>query len=76
MLKVVSLPLNSPHFKMNKKFCLKWNEFQSNVASAFSLLRNKTTFQDVTLVSDDHKLIQAHKVVLSACTAHQEMFVK
>ena len=70
MIKVVSLPLNSPHFKMTEKFFLKWNEFQSNVASAFSLLRNKTTFQDVTLVSHDHKLIQAHKVVLSACSGY------
>ena len=55
---------------MSEKFCLKWNDFQSNVTSAFSLLRTKTIFQDVTLVSDDHKQISAHRVVLVACSEY------
>ena len=55
---------------MNEKFCLKWNDFQSNVSSSFSLLRTKTNFQDVTLVSDDHKQISAHRVVLVACSEY------
>ena len=55
---------------MSEKFCLKWNDFQSNVTSAFSLLRTKTNFQDVTLVSDDHKQISAHRVVLVSCSEY------
>ena len=55
---------------MSEKFCLKWNDFQSNVTSAFSLLRTKTDFQDVTLVSDDHKQISAHRVVLVSCSEY------
>ena len=55
---------------MSEKFCLKWNDFQSNVTSAFSLLRTKTNFQDVTLVSDDHKQISAHRVVLAASSEY------
>ena len=55
---------------MSEKFCLKWNDFQSNVTSAFSILRTKSNFQDVTLVSDDHKQISAHRVVLTACSGY------
>ena len=55
---------------MAEKYCLKWNDFQSNVISAFSVLRTKSNFQDVTLVSDDHKQISAHKVVLTACSGY------
>ena len=50
----------------SEKFSLKWNDFQENVSSAFSTLREDTTFTDVTLVSEDGKHIQAHKVILSA----------
>ena len=57
---------------MTEKFCLKWNDFQTNVTSAFSLLRTKTDFQDVTLVSDDQRQISAHRVVLSACSVYFE----
>ena len=53
---------------MSEKFSLKWNDFQSNVTSAFSILR--TNFQDVTLVSEDHKQMSAHRVVWTACSRH------
>ena len=55
---------------MVEKYCLKWNDFQSNVISAFSVLRTKSNFQDVTLVSDDHKQLFAHRVVLTACSEY------
>ena len=55
---------------MTGKFCLKWNDFQSNIASAFSECQTKTNFQDVTLVSDDYKQISAHRVILSACSGY------
>ena len=50
----------------SEKFSLKWNDFQENVSSAFSSLREDTKFTDVTLVSEDGKHIHAHKVILSA----------
>ena len=49
-----------------EKFSLKWNDFQENMCSAFSTLRDDTTFTDVTLVSEDGQHLQAHKVILSA----------
>ena len=56
--------------KMNQteKFCLKWNDFKNNVSQSFTKLRKESHFFDVTLVSEDHKQIKAHKLVLSACS--------
>ena len=49
-----------------EKFCLKWNDFQTNVSKTFSSLRQEEHLFDVTLVSDDEQHIAAHKLVLSA----------
>ena len=51
-----------------ERFCLKWNDFTSNVSHSFSKLRNETKMADVTLMGNDHKLVSAHKLVLSACS--------
>ena len=51
---------------MSEKFSLKWNDFQSVVSQSFSVLRQEADLYDVTLVSDDHTQISAHKLVLSA----------
>ena len=48
-----------------EKFSLKWNDFQTTVTNSFKLLKQEKEFFDVTLVSDDQKQIQSHKVVLS-----------
>ena len=56
--------------KMSEKFCLKWNDFHSNVSKSFELFRNEDYLHDVTLVSDDHKQVSAHKLVLSACSEY------
>jgi len=51
----------------SEKFCLRWNDFESNISSAFRELRDDKDFFDVTLACDDEQ-IQAHKVILSACS--------
>jgi len=51
----------------SEKFCLRWNDFESNISFAFRELRNDKDFFDVTLACDDEQ-IQAHKVILSACS--------
>lgn len=51
----------------HEKFCLQWNDFESNISKAFRHLREDKDFFDVTLVCDDDQ-IQAHKVILSACS--------
>jgi len=50
-----------------EKFCLRWNDFESNISSTFRELRDDKDFFDVTLACDDEQ-IQAHKVILSACS--------
>jgi len=50
-----------------EKFCLRWNDFESNISHAFQELREDKDFFDVTLACDDDQL-QAHKVILSACS--------
>merc|ERR1712130_214405 len=50
-----------------EKFCLRWNDFESNISSAFRDLRTDKDFFDITLACED-ELIQAHKVILSACS--------
>lgn len=46
---------------------LCWNDFESCIFSAVSDLRNDDILCDVTLVCDDGE-IQAHRVILSACS--------
>jgi len=52
---------------MSEKFCLRWNDFENNIGIAFRELRDDKDFFDVTLACDDEQ-IQAHKVILSACS--------
>jgi len=49
------------------KFCLRWNDFESNISTAFRELREDKDFFDVTLACEDDQ-IEAHKVILSACS--------
>ena len=49
------------------KFRLWWNDFESNVSSAFRDLREEKEFLDVTLACEDSQ-VEAHKVILSACS--------
>ena len=51
-----------------EKFCLRWNDFETNISSAFKELRNDKDFFDVTLACDDDQQIQAHKVIIAACS--------
>ena len=51
----------------SEKFCLRWNDFESNISVAFRELREDKDFFDVTLACDDEQ-IEAHKVILSACS--------
>ena len=53
---------------MSEKFCLRWNDFETNVSQAFGQLRNEEYLHDVTLVCDDNKQVSAHRLVLSVCS--------
>jgi len=51
----------------NEKFCLRWNDFESNISVAFREIREEKDFFDVTLSVGDRQ-VQAHKIILSACS--------
>ncbi|CAH2068841.1 unnamed protein product, partial [Iphiclides podalirius] len=58
-----------------QRFCLRWNNHQSNMLSVFDQLLHAETFTDVTLAVDG-QLLKAHKMVLSACSPYfQALFV-
>ena len=52
----------------SEKFCLKWNDFETNISSAFRDLREEKDFFDITLLCEDDNQVMAHKVILSACS--------
>jgi len=51
----------------DERFCLRWNDFETNISNSFRELKDDKDFFDVTLACDDNQL-QAHKVILSACS--------
>ena len=60
---------------MSEKLCLKWNDFQENISSAFGSLRKDNDLSDVTLACEDGHQIEAHKVVLSVSSPlFQDLF--
>ena len=61
---------------MSEKFCLKWNDYQSNICYTYANLRSDDDFFDVTLVSDDQKIFKAHKLVLSSCSDYFKNILK
>ena len=48
--------------------CIKWNEFQTNMASYFQDLRDDKDFADVTLVCEDNNMFEVHKVIISSAS--------
>ena len=50
-----------------EKFCLRWNDFETNISSAFCDLKEEKDFSDVTLVCADQQ-VEAHRVILAACS--------
>ena len=60
----------------SEKFCLKWNDFQTNVSSSFSNMRKDNEFSDVTLAGDGDQNIEAHKVILAASSTFFSLLLK
>ncbi|XP_046390317.1 broad-complex core protein-like isoform X2 [Ischnura elegans] len=65
------------HWKMvdTQHFCLRWNNYQSSITSAFENLRDDEDFVDVTLACEG-KSLKAHRVVLSACSPYFRELLK
>jgi len=50
------------------KFCLRWNEFESNLSSAIQEVESEKCLYDVTVACDGGGEFPAHRLVLSACS--------
>lgn len=70
-----STPLTSEKSPSNpQQYCLRWNNYTSNLTNVFDQLLHNESFVDVTLACDG-KSIKAHKMVLSACSPYfQSLF--
>ena len=51
-----------------EKLCLKWNDFQQNIASSYQELQKGSDFSDVTLVCEENQQFEAHIIILAACS--------
>jgi len=51
------------------QFCLKWNNFQTSIVTAFGSLQSTEDLADVTLTCEGIS-IKAHKIILSACSPY------
>ncbi|KAG8221921.1 hypothetical protein J437_LFUL002480 [Ladona fulva] len=64
-----------PAMSSSQRFCLRWNNHQSNLLSVFDQLLHDESFVDVTLAVEG-LFLKAHKMVLSACSPYfQTLFV-
>lgn len=53
----------------SQRFCLRWNNHQTNLLSVFDQLLHDESFVDVTLAVEG-QFLRAHKMVLSACSPY------
>lgn len=71
---VTSTPTSENSSKNPQQFCLRWNNYQTNLTNVFDQLLQNESFVDVTLACDGNS-IKAHKMVLSACSPYfQSLF--
>ena len=51
-----------------EKFAFKWHNYTDHLRGMMKEMMKSEDFADVTLVSDDKKIIKAHRNILSACS--------
>ena len=55
-----------------QQFCLRWNDFQTNMVASFKHLRDEKSFCDVTIatevVSISRRMCNAFKMIFRAST--------
>jgi len=54
--------------KRAEQFCVKWRAYDASISQAFRDLKSNKNFLDVTVVCKDYINLEAHKVVLGACS--------
>merc|ERR1719481_1790684 len=58
-------------------FCLKWNNFETDIKDHFKKLKEEKKLFDATLVTEDGQHINTHKIILSAASQFfHDIFMK
>ena len=52
-----------------QQFCLRWNDFQTNMVASFKHLKDEKSFTDVTIACEGQST-KAHKMILCACSPY------
>ena len=61
----------------NDKFSLKWKDFQENMITSLKNIKGNNDLSDVTLVCEEDVQVDAHRIILSACSPFfQRIFKK
>ena len=60
---------NRPDKMSDENFHLQWQDFEANTVSAFKSLFAEQDLLDVTLVSEDELVLEAHSLVLFTSSA-------
>jgi len=58
-----------------EKFCLRWNDFERNISTAFTELKKEKELFDCTL-SCGSRQIETHKLILSSCSPFFRSIIK
>ena len=61
---------------MGENFEVSWNTYTSHGKELFKDLLETGKFSDVTIVSDDEQLFQAHRFILSSCSSMFQKILK
>ena len=64
----VSIKTQNIQENMSDKICVKWDNPNYCEQGAFQIFRKYNEFSDVTLAFEDGPQLEAHKVILAACT--------
>ena len=57
----------------SEKFCIKWTDL---LKSSSSNLRHAKDFTDVTIMGDDFKKTNAHRIMLATCSKYSEQILQ
>ena len=52
-----------------QKFCLKWNQFNHNLKSSLSRMRDCQDLTDVAILCEDGTRFLSHRLILAACSS-------
>ncbi|CAG7710418.1 unnamed protein product [Allacma fusca] len=67
-------PPPQKEFSPQQLLCVRWGNYDSNIVSMFSKLRNQEQFVDLTLWCEG-RTIKCHKMILSACSTYFEQLL-